>query len=209
MQWFYDTIWGEQKTSQQMLRERKRDISRSCNQLKREINSMRRGEKKILGDMRRLGKQQKVNELRMKTKFLISTQKNIERMETTCMQMDGFSQQLTAMSSQATMSRIMEDVTRALKMLTVSTNIPRMKSIAREFAKQSGKMEVMQEVMDDTIDEMNDDDDDDEIDDVVDQVLAKVLIDAKINVPDSVLASQNQDTEYQKVQERFNNLTRS
>lgn len=168
MEW----LFGRKKTPSEMLRENKRQLDRAIRELDRERTKLERQEKQVIADIKKAAKAGQIDSTRIMAKDLVRTRNHMKKMIKMKTQIQAVALKIQTLKSTATMADAMKGVTKAMRSMNKTMNIPGLQKIMMEFEKQNEMMEMKQEVMDDMIDDtLADSDEEEETDQVVSQVL--------------------------------------
>lgn len=208
-------VFGEQKTMKQIIREQKRMVDRSCRQLDREREGLKRSEAKIVQDIKGLAKAGQMKSVKIMAKDLIRIRKHQEKFLNLNAQLRAISLQMTTMASVTALTDSMKKVTKAMVMLNGQVNLPQLQKVMMEFQKQSEMMDMKQEVVGDAIeDAMDNEEDVEESEAVVAQVLDEIgisMADGMVDAPAKRVAAEakeekKESKEDKELEARLNNL---
>jgi len=208
--------FGEKKTMREIIREQKRMVDRAARALDRDRAGLEREEKKLIADIKKHAKENKIGPVKIMAKDLVRIRKHEEKFTNLSAQLRAISLQMTTMQSTQAISESMKKVTKSMIKLNKQVKLPELQAVMREFAKQSEQMDMKQEMMSDSIDDVMDDGEDEkERDEIVNQVLDEIgvtLGEGLVDVPGKK-AQVPVEKEEHKVDEadraleaRFNNL---
>ena len=164
------TIGFRTKTAAELLSENKRAMARATREIDREINLVRRDEKRLANDIRAAAKAGDTTLVKTMAKDLVRKRSCIQRFHMAKTQLDGLSTRLSTAKSAATMAETMASATRTMTSMSKHVNVPAFQRIMREFSKQNAMMDTTSEIMGDTIDDAFEDETD-ATDELVEQVL--------------------------------------
>jgi len=205
--------FGEKKSMREIIREQKRMVDRATRALDRDRASLQREEKKLINDIKKNAKENKIGPVKIMAKDLVRIRKHEEKFTNLTAQLRAISLQMTSMQSTQAISESMKKVTSAMIKLNKQVNLPQLQSIMREFAKQSEQLDMKQEMIGDSIDDVMDDGEDEKAsEEIVNQVLDEIgvtLGEGLVDVPGKKqpVAEENKVDEADKALEaRFNNL---
>eukprot|EP00486_Rosalina_sp_Unknown_P005299 CAMPEP_0201571250 /NCGR_PEP_ID=MMETSP0190_2-20130828/13929_1 /ASSEMBLY_ACC=CAM_ASM_000263 /TAXON_ID=37353 /ORGANISM="Rosalina sp." /LENGTH=215 /DNA_ID=CAMNT_0047995691 /DNA_START=18 /DNA_END=665 /DNA_ORIENTATION=- len=207
--------FGEKKTVKQIIREQKYDNKRSIRQLERELNKIKREEKKNQIEMKRLAKQGQNQSVRVLAKDIVrmrQTQANFIKMK--C-ELTSLSHQLDTVQANKQLMDSMKNISNIMPMINNQIKLPELQTVIRKFDEEHMKSEIKQEMMDDMMDSALDHDSDAE-DELIDKVMAEIgiEIDSNLqNVPNKQLkdkqdeiANENEDKADKDLQNRLDAL---
>lgn len=155
---FFKKVFGEKKTQKEILREYKRGIQKTKKELEKERANMNKEEKKFISDVKKYGKLNQLDIVRLKIKDVVRArtyQKKFIRMES---QLDSISLQLTVLSTNHEMMTCLARISRIMKGINTKMSIPDMQKVVMQFEKESYNMKIKEEFMNDSLDDMNKDD---------------------------------------------------
>jgi len=204
-------IFGEHKTTRELVREQKRLVDRAARALDRDRQGIERDEKKLIMDIKKAAKANQVKSVKIMAKDLVRIRKHQEKFLTLSAQLRAIGMQMTAMGSTVAITESMKKVTKAMVKMSKEIDMPAMNKIMVEYMKQSEGMEMKSEMIGDAIDQVMDDDEDEkESDMIVNQVLDEIGVsvnDGLVDVPGKRAGPVEVADEKDKALEaRFNNL---
>lgn len=135
-------------------------------------------EKKLVGDMKRLAKQNQMDAVKIMARDLVRTRKYVAKFFKMKAQLQAVSLQLQTVSSTQAMTEAMRGTAKAMMTMNRQINLPAMQGIMQEFMKQSEIMEMKEEFVNDAIDQVMEDDAVEE-DALVSQVLDEIGLNLK------------------------------
>ena len=170
-----EAMFGTSKTPAQRMKEYQRSIKRSIRDIDRERTGLERQEKKLMADIKKEAKANRIDTARIMAKDLVRTRAYVKKMYKMKSHMEAISLRLQTMQSSQQMTAAMKGVVKVMGKMNAKMNIPQIQSIMAEFEKQNEMMGMKEEMMGDAMDEaFNDEDDDEEENSIVDQVLAEL-----------------------------------
>eukprot|EP01083_Nonionella_stella_P290168 987413_1 len=203
-------IFGEQKTVKQIIREQKRINNRSIRQLEREINKIKREEKKNQIEMKRLAKQGQHAAVRHLAKDIVrmrATQANFIKLK--C-ELSSISRQMDTMAANKQLMDSMKNVSKIMPIINKQINLPELQNIMRKYDENQMKNQLKQDMINDAMDDALDYDSDAE-DELIQKVMDEIGIEMDTNldnVPNKKLKNPNEpivENEIdQDLQKRFN-----
>jgi len=206
-------VFGEQKTLKEVIREQKRMVERAARALDRDRANLEREEKKLIADIKKNAKENRLGPVKLMAKDLVRIRKHEDKFVNLSAQLRAISLQMSAMSSTQAINESMKKVTQSMQKLNQSVKVPELQRVMREFAKQSEQMEMKQEMMGDSIDDVMDDSEDEkQSEEIVAQVLDEIgvtLGEGLVNVPGKRMAAKEevkQDDQDKALEARFNGL---
>ncbi|KAJ3414267.1 Charged multivesicular body protein 2A [Chytridiales sp. JEL 0842] len=216
-----DFLFGTRKTPAELLRQHQRALTKAQRDLDRERTKMEQQEKKLIADIKKSAKNNQMNACKIMAKDLVRTRRYIQKFYQMKTQLQGVSLRIQTMRSNQAMADAMKGVTKAMRGMNKSINLPEIAKIMMEFEKESEMMDMKEEMMNDAIDDAVDEEEDEEESDaivaaVLDEIgisLNQSLVDApntKLGTKTSVAASEPEPmlADDAALQERLNNLRR-
>ncbi|KAM4099822.1 hypothetical protein ACB094_05G021300 [Castanea mollissima] len=186
-------LFGNRKTPAELLRENKRMIDKSIQELERERQGLQTQEKKLIVEIKKNAKQGQMGAVRVMAKDLIRTRHQVEKFYKLKSQLQGVSLRIQTLKSTQSMGEAMKGVTKAMGQMNRQMNLPSLQKIMLEFERQNEKMELTTEVMGDAIDDaLEGDEEEEETEELVNQVLDEIGIDVNselMNAPSSSVAA--------------------
>jgi len=199
----------------EIIREQKRMVDRAARALERDRQNLEREEKKLIADIKKNAKENRIGPVRIMAKDLVRIRKHSEKFTNLTAQLRAISLQMTSMQSTQTISESMKKVTRSMQRLNRQVNLPQLQQVMREFAKQSEQLDVKGELIGDAIDDVMDDGEDEkESEMIVSQVLDEIgvtLGEGLVDVPGKKATVEGKeemkvDEADKALEARFNNL---
>ncbi len=191
--------FGETKSQKQIIREQQRMVDRSMRGLERDRLSLQQDEKRIVSSIKKAAKANQIRSVRTQTKDLIRIRKQQDKFDSLTAQLRAISMQMTSIASISTLSESLQNVSKSMTLLNAQVDLPQLKAVIRDFAKQSASMEMKNGLIEDTLEDTLDDAEDEmESDQVVNQVLDEIgisLSDGFVDVPRSRIEQQDLQTE--------------
>eukprot|EP00049_Salpingoeca_infusionum_P017521 m.353288 g.353288 ORF g.353288 m.353288 type:complete len:275 (+) comp16721_c0_seq1:449-1273(+) len=168
MEW----LFGRKKTPEEMMKENQRLLRRAMRELDRERTGLERQERKTLQDIKKAAKAGQVDAAKIMAKDVVRTRRFQKKMILMKTQIQAVSLKIQTLKATNSMARAMAGVTKAMRRMNQSMNLPSLMQVMAEFEKQSEMMEMKQEMMDDTVDDvLGEEEDDEESEVLVNQVL--------------------------------------
>jgi len=205
--------FGEKKSMREIIREQKRMVDRAVRALDRDRQSLQREEKKLITDIKKNAKENRIGPVKIMAKDLVRIRKHEEKFINLTAQLRAISLQMTSMQSTQAISESMKKVTSAMVKLNKQVNLPQLQQIMKEFAKQSEQLDMKQEMIGDSIDDVMDDGEDEKAsEEIVNQVLDEIgvtLGEGLVDVPGKkppVVEEHKVDEADKALEARFNNL---
>jgi len=203
-----------EKPFAEIVKEQQKQIKKAIRELDREIRQQQTNEKKLKTEIKKIAKEGRLADAKIKAKSLVSTKKFITRFELLKTQLNAASLNLMQVKSAVAMKGAMAGVAKALKTMNNKFQLPELQKIMAEFAKENEKAELTQEMMGDVLDDaLGDADDEAEADEVVNQILDElgVSMTKDLNtIPTNDLSKEKKeeqkDTTMDDLEARLNNL---
>ena len=208
-------MFGGGKSMREIIREQKRMVDRAARALERDRANLEREEKKLIVDIKKNAKDNRIGPVRIMAKDLVRIRKHQEKFTNLTAQLRAISLQMTSMQSTQSISEAMKKVTRSMVKLNKQVNLPQLQQVMREFAKQSEQLDMKGEMIGDSIDDVMDDGEDEkESELIVNQVLDEIgvtLGEGLVDVPGKkAAAAEKEETKVDEadraLEARFNNL---
>ena len=170
----------------EVLRENQRALKKAMRELDRERTGMQRNEKKIIADCKKAAKDGQMGAAKVMARDLVRTRKYIQKFYQMRTQLQAVSLRIQTLKSNQAMAEAMVGVTRAMRTMNASMNLPQIQGIMMEFERQSEVMDMKQEMMDDAIDDaMASDEDEDEEEAILGRVMEEIGIDFSETLADA------------------------
>ncbi|UYV67276.1 CHMP2A [Cordylochernes scorpioides] len=174
MEW----LFGRRKTLEEVLQQNQRALNRAMRNLDRERSKLEQQEKKIIQDIKKMAKENQMEAVRIMAKDLIRTRRYIKKFILMRANIQAVSLRIQTVRSQNLMSQAMKGLVKGLQSMNRQMNLPQIRNIMMEFAKQSEMMDMKQEMMDNYIDEATTEgEDEEESEAIVAQVLEELGLD--------------------------------
>mmetsp|Transcript_16302 Transcript_16302/g.19536 ORF Transcript_16302/g.19536 Transcript_16302/m.19536 type:complete len:209 (+) Transcript_16302:61-687(+) len=170
-------VFGEKKSAKEIVREQKRLVNRSIRQLDREINGLKKEEKKLIQSIKKDAKANQMSAVKIMAKDLVRIRKQQTKFLNLTAQLRAISLTMTTVQSINTMSESIKKVSKAMTKLNAQIKLPELQKAIQNFIKENEKMEMKQEVMQDAMEDVFDDvEDEEESEQIVNQVLDELQI---------------------------------
>jgi charged multivesicular body protein 2A len=197
------------KTPEEMMREYKRSLDKTCRELDKERSKLMQQEKKIQIEMKKMAKQDQMDALRVMARDLIRTRNYAQKFYRMKAQVQAVSLRLQTMTSTNQMARAMKGVTQCMSKMNQKMNVPAMQRIMQDFERQNEMMGMKEEMMNEAIDEVMDfeENEEEETEELVNKIMDEVTMDfrEKVGVADSAIGqpapAMQQETEEDKALE--------
>lgn len=161
-----------EKPFAEVVKEQQKQIKKAIRELDKEIRQQQNNEKKLKTEIKKIAKEGRMSDAKIKAKSLVSTRKFITRFETLKTQLNAASLNLMQVKSTVAMKSAMTGVAKALKTMNNKFQLPELQKIMTEFAKENEKADLTQEMMGDVLDDaLGGADDEAEADEFVNQIL--------------------------------------
>ncbi|KAJ3210770.1 hypothetical protein HDU83_000903 [Entophlyctis luteolus] len=215
-------LFGPRKTPAQRLKEHKRNLDKAVRDLDRERSKLEAQEKKLVADIKKMAKSNQMSACKVMAKDLVRTRRYIQKFYQMRTQLQAVSLRVQTMSSNQAMADAMRGVTKAMRSMNKSVNLPELTKIMMEFERESDVMDMKEEMMNDAIDDnIGEEDEEAESDEIVNQVLDEIGVNvnqAFVAVPSTSLGADKVSNRVAEeallagsdsaLQERLNNLRR-
>eukprot|EP01118_Nematostelium_gracile_P018938 TRINITY_DN8580_c0_g1_i1.p1 TRINITY_DN8580_c0_g1~~TRINITY_DN8580_c0_g1_i1.p1 ORF type:complete len:202 (+),score=71.20 TRINITY_DN8580_c0_g1_i1:31-636(+) len=163
------SLFGRQKTPQEILKENKRDLNRNKRDLDKELLVLDREEKKIILEIKRLAKLGQNANAKTMAKELIRLRGQRDKIYAMKGQLSGVQSRTTTMQASATIAKSMHGATKAMAYSNAAMPMQQMQRTMMEFEKQNEISSMKEEMMDSILDG------DDEEEELVDEEMSAVL----------------------------------
>ncbi|KAJ3193676.1 Charged multivesicular body protein 2A [Irineochytrium annulatum] len=169
-----DWLFGR-KTPAEMLKQHQRALTKAQRDLDRERTKLEQQEKKLINDIKKSAKANQMGAVKVMAKDLVRTRRYIQKFYQMRTQLQAVSLRVQTMQSNQAMATAMKGVTKAMKSMNASVNMPEISKIMMEFERESETMNMKEEMMNDAVDDIMDEDADEEEEDaIVNQVLDEI-----------------------------------
>lgn len=186
-------LFGSRKTPQEMLRQHQRALTKAIRELDRERVKLEQQEKKLIADIKKSAKQNQIGACKIMAKDLVRTRKYVQKFHQMKAQLQAVSLRIQTMKSTQSMTEAMQGVSKAMRKINQSVNLPQIQKVLMDFERESEMMDMKEEVMSDTVDGiMESDGDEEESDEIVQQILDEIGINLDQTLPN---AAQKQTVE--------------
>jgi charged multivesicular body protein 2A len=156
-------LFSPRKTPADLLRENKRTLDKAIRELDRERTSLQQQEKKLVGEIKQMAKQNQMAAVRVMAKDLIRTRHSVTKFYSLKSQLQGVSLRMQTLKSTQSMADAMRHaqparappclahplsrrgVTRAMAGMNKQLNLPALQNIMREFERQNERMDMTTE----------------------------------------------------------------
>lgn len=145
---------------------------------------MKNQEAKLLPEMKRCARENKIKSVRIMAKDLIRMRSFQDKFLELQAQLKAISLQMQTMASTQTFTEGMRNATLAMKKMNSKLKIPALQSIMLEFQRQTEMMNMKQEMLADTLEDTVDDDVEEDVEQLVNQVLDEIGISIAEQLPD-------------------------
>jgi charged multivesicular body protein 2A len=170
-------VFGEQKSTKEIVKEQQRLLKRSIRQLDRERKGLERQEAKLVQDIKAKAKAGQMKSVKIMAKDLVRLRKHQEKFLNLSSQLQAINLQMTTMTSQQALVTSMKQATKAMTRLNRQVKLPALQKTMMEFQRESEKMEMQSEMMGEAIDDaMEDEEDEEDEERIVNQVLDELDI---------------------------------
>ncbi|RKO94864.1 hypothetical protein CAUPRSCDRAFT_9648, partial [Caulochytrium protostelioides] len=140
-------------------------------------------EKKLIVDIKKTAKANQMNACKVMAKDLVRTRRYIQKFYQMRTQLQAVSLRIQTMRSNQAMADAMRGVTKAMRGMNKSVNLPGIQKIMMDFERENEIMDMKEEMMSDAVDDvMEDEADEDETDQIVAQVFEEIGINLDTNL---------------------------
>jgi charged multivesicular body protein 2A len=144
------------KTPQEIAKDNKRVIERSCRHLERERKKLEREEPKILGEIKKLATKGLHGPAKIRAKDLARTRSQVGQLYILGSQLKGVSMQLASVSGNAAVMEALQKSTEAISAVEGAMNVKDIMQMMKDYSKESEKLGMKQEMMGDVMEEVLD-----------------------------------------------------
>eukprot|EP00467_Chlorarachnion_reptans_P014246 CAMPEP_0114515642 /NCGR_PEP_ID=MMETSP0109-20121206/16859_1 /TAXON_ID=29199 /ORGANISM="Chlorarachnion reptans, Strain CCCM449" /LENGTH=206 /DNA_ID=CAMNT_0001695889 /DNA_START=263 /DNA_END=883 /DNA_ORIENTATION=- len=196
-------VFGEKKSAKEIVREQKRLVNRSIRQLDREINGLKREEKKLITNIKKDAKANQMSSVKIMAKDLVRIRKQQTKFLNLTAQLRAISLQMTTVQSINTMSESIKKVSKAMTKLNAQIKLPELQKAINNFVKENEKMELKQEVMEDAMEDVFEDEENEEQEE---QIVNQVLDELQINLDQQLVDAPGATKKVEKVENKDKEL---
>lgn len=140
-------------------------------------------------------------------KDLVRTRRYVQKFIQMRAELQGVSLRLQTMKSNQSMSQAMVGVTKAMRSMNRTMNLPQMKRIMMDFERQSEMMDMKEEMMNDTMDDaLGEEDDEEESEQIVNAVFDEIGISLDQAMPSAGVGTAVAMEEEDSLQARLDSL---
>ncbi|CAI2380328.1 unnamed protein product [Moneuplotes crassus] len=166
------------KTPQEIAKENKRVIDRSCRHLERERKKMEREEGKILTDIKKLATKGLHGPAKIRAKDLARLRNQVSQLYVLGSQLKGINMQLASVSGNAAVMEALQKSTEAIVAVEGSMSVKDIMNMLKDYSKESEKLGMKQEMMGDAMEDVLDTGDvDTEADKIYGQICDDINVD--------------------------------
>ncbi|KAJ1856500.1 ESCRT-III subunit protein did4 [Coemansia sp. RSA 1822] len=166
-------------TPQEKLRQNQRALRKAQQEISRQVVSMERQEKKLLGDIKKAAKEGQTSACKIMAKDLVRTRRYSKKYATMRTSLQALEMRLQRLTTSQQMSTAVLEATKAMRSMNSGMNLPGIQKVLMDFERESGMMDMKEEMIDETMDDAMQDDEEDEeeeSEEVVKQVLDEIGI---------------------------------
>ncbi|RKP02889.1 hypothetical protein CXG81DRAFT_10245 [Caulochytrium protostelioides] len=176
-------LFGSRKTPAEVLKQHQRSLTKAQRDLDRERAKLEQQEKKLIVDIKKTAKANQMNACKVMAKDLVRTRRYIQKFYQMRTQLQAVSLRIQTMRSNQAMADAMRGVTKAMRGMNKSVNLPGIQKIMMDFERENEIMDMKEEMMSDAVDDvMEDEADEDETDQIVAQVFEEIGINLDTNL---------------------------
>eukprot|EP01113_Clastostelium_recurvatum_P009444 TRINITY_DN1454_c0_g1_i1.p2 TRINITY_DN1454_c0_g1~~TRINITY_DN1454_c0_g1_i1.p2 ORF type:complete len:241 (+),score=64.77 TRINITY_DN1454_c0_g1_i1:1267-1989(+) len=175
-----DFFKSKEEKEKEMLREQRRQATRTQRELEHERVVLERQERQILADIKKLATKGQMDSAKTLAKELVRVRAQKDKLLNMKIQVQATQSRATTMRATQSSVKAMAGATRAMAVAGQSMSIPAMQKTAMEYQKQSDMLDMKGEMMDDMFENPEEDA---EADDVVDQVFEEIGLDITSMMP--------------------------
>jgi len=203
-------VFGDKKTVKQIIREQKRINNRSIRDLDRELNRIKREEKKAENEMKRLAKQGQMAAVKHLAKDIVRMRDTQTKFIKLKSDLRSLSIAMDSMAATQQLQTAMKNVARTMAMVSHQVKLPELQAALQKYQMEAEKMEMKQEMISDAMDDALEHDSDDE-EELVQQVMDSIGLDLNEKLVDAPKKDKEEEVEdpmNTDLQARLNNLKR-
>ncbi|AOA63843.1 ESCRT-III complex protein [Komagataella phaffii CBS 7435] len=183
----FEWMFGKKQTPQERLRKNQRALEKTQRELDRERLKLEQQERKLIGEIKKSGRNGQMRACKIQAKDLIRTKKNIQKFAKMKVQLQAISLRIQTVRSNEQMTQSMRNAAQLLGTMNKSMNLPQIAHISQEFSRQTDIMSQREEMMDDSLDDLMDEELDDEDEEEVDEIISKVLDEIGVDLSNNLI----------------------
>eukprot|EP01084_Bolivina_argentea_P174770 302729_1 len=177
-------LFGEKKTTKQIIREQKRINNRSIRELDRSLNKMKQQEKKEQIEMKRLAKQGQMAAIKATAKNIVRMRQHQNKIVKLRCELRSVSHQMDSMQANAQLMKAMKNVSQIMPQINKQMQLPELQKVMQQYDQEQMNMQIKQEMVDDAMEMALDHDSDDE-NELIQQVLDEIGIEVDQGLDDA------------------------
>eukprot|EP01083_Nonionella_stella_P089432 249517_1 len=177
-------LFGEKKTTKQIIREQNRINNRSIRELDRSLNNMKQQEKKDQIEMKRLAKQGQMAAIKATAKNIVRMRQHQNKIVKLRCELRSVSHQMDSMQANAQLMKAMKNVSQIMPQINKQMQLPELQKVMQQYDQEQMNMQIKQEMVDDAMEMALDHDSDDE-NELIQQVLDEIGIEVDQGLDDA------------------------
>jgi division protein CdvB (Snf7/Vps24/ESCRT-III family) len=179
------SLFGKEKSTKEIVRDNKRQITRDQHSLDRTLAELDREEKRLAAEIKKLAKAGQNSTVKVLAQQIVRVRKQKEKIYAAKGQLSSVGTKVTTMQAQQSVSNGVTHATHAMAYSNSVTPLPQMQRTMVQYQKQNEMAEMKEEMMDDMFE-------DPEEDEQADEELSKVMDSIGLEVSSSLpSASKN------------------
>jgi len=180
---YWERIFGPSKTPSQLCKEYRRAIERSTRALDRECVKLHEQERRTLLEVKSLATRGQVSAAKSTARQVVVIRSALNKFYALKTRMMGVSIKMQTIGTSQELLMAMQGLSKVVMQVNKKFNLPEMKKITEDFAKQMDTLELKEDMMGDVVDGMDDDEIDGETEDtLVDQIMDEINLVKDLNV---------------------------
>lgn len=145
-------LWGSKIDIKDELNKNKRAVSKAIREVDREIHKLELEESKLLKEVRNSIEKGYNESAKIFSRDILKVRKQMEKLNLARSQLMGAELRLTSIKSQIQVNNALTDLNSVMGKVNESTELTKIQSILRNFAKESDKIDVKEDMINDSID---------------------------------------------------------
>ena len=147
------SMFGKEKPLKEIVRENQRMLRKAIRELEKEVESLKRQDKKLEGEIKKSAKMGQMTAAKIMAKDLVRTRNYVTRFIEMKTHLNAVSLKMQTIKSHDAMASAMKGVTKALISMNSKMNIPGLQKVMAEFLRENERAELTQEALADTLDD--------------------------------------------------------
>lgn len=172
-----DKLFGQKKSTRELIRENKRELNKSSRDIDKEIANLKKQEQLVQADIKRAMKKGDEKAARILAKQIVQMRKQQERLTMTKGNISAVNYKQSTVGATQALSSAINTSNKVMGKMNAQMDISKMGQTIQQFQKQNELVSMNEEMIDDAIDGMFGDDMEDEADQAMDEILDSIGID--------------------------------